>query len=292
MTQLSTKLIKSIFGNVKNGKDFLLLFPENKWISIKTIKTGKNKGKRKLDIKNSDVFGLIAKLWNYNSQKEYLRKVFRTTEKYVNGKNAESNLETQNKDWESLKLGPIKWPFSQGRFDDFVQGLNASNKCDKKKDKDVSLAAIRFRRIKAINTHRNDFIEYLLFEEKDFIIPTFRHKKGIDFLIHGIPYDQKVSCGPTAKFKKDFGDNWRDKAIERPQLVAKYLYSGQDEGRFGHNNRVLVVYLDDNISASRIKEIIKNTDLVKPKIIKFSYKHSDGTTKNYKAKCFIILLYN
>ncbi|KKS16194.1 MAG: hypothetical protein UU72_C0026G0026, partial [candidate division WWE3 bacterium GW2011_GWB1_41_6] len=42
-----------------------------------------------------------------------------------------------------------------------------------------------------------------------------------------------------------FKDGWRDVAIKKPELVAEYLYKYQDEGRFGADPRLLVVYIDE-----------------------------------------------
>ena len=81
------------------------------------------------------------------------------------------------------------------------------------------------------------------------------------------------------------------KAIKSPALVAKYLYEHQDEGRFGYQPRLLVVYLDDDVAPGRIKEIIDRTNLEVPIDINFEFNHQTGGRRSYRTKCFVILLY-
>ena len=116
------------------------------------------------------------------------------------------------------------------------------------------------------------------------------------FFIDGISFDQKVSKSPTKEFKREFGKNWKQKAIKHPEKVAEYLYKYQDEGRFGADSRLLVVYLDEDVSIEKISDKIANTDLKTPLEINFNYTHNKGkpTEKigTYKVNCFIILLHN
>jgi hypothetical protein len=151
---------------------------------------------------------------------------------------------------------------------------------------------VKYRRIKEINTVRNDFIETLIFEKNENILPTLNHRRGVDFFINGVSFDQKVAKSPTNEFKRHFKDDWRDVAIKRPELVAEYLYKYQDEGRFGADPRLLVVYIDEDVSIDKIREIINGTDLNNPIEINFTYKHKNLGEKNYKVPCFVILLHN
>lgn len=59
-------------------------------------------------------------------------------------------------------------------------------------------------------------------------------------------------------------DDWKQLAIENPAIVAQYLYQFQDEGRFGASPRLLIVYLDEEITPLKIKQIIENTSLEIP----------------------------
>ena len=124
------------------------------------------------------------------------------------------------------------------------------------------------------------------------MLPTLSHRRNVDFFIDGEQYDQKVSKSVGEAFKKEYGPNWRQVAIARPGLVAKSLYANQDEGRFGRDPRLLVVNLDENIGASRIKQVISETDLTNPLEIDFEFKYKSGITKHYKTKCFVILIFD
>jgi len=84
------------------------------------------------------------------------------------------------------------------------------------KDSKVKNAAIKYRRIKEINTKRNDYLESLIFLKNDNIIPTLAHTRGVDFFINGVSFDQKVSRSVTNEFKKDFGVDWKKEAINNP----------------------------------------------------------------------------
>jgi glycine cleavage system protein P-like pyridoxal-binding family len=74
------------------------------------------------------------------------------------------------------------------------------------KDEEVKIAAVKYRRLKELNTARNDYLETLLFEKNINIIPTLKHNKGTDFYIDGISFDQKVAKSPTQEFIKKYGD--------------------------------------------------------------------------------------
>jgi len=195
-------------------------------------------------------------------------------------------------EWEKLKLGKIEWPFSQGAFDEFVQRINSENSIGIIKDEKVKIAAVKYRRIKEINTVRNDFIETLIFEKNGNILPTLNHRRGVDFFINGQSFDQKVAKSPTNEFKRKYREKWREKAIQNPGIVVEYLYKYQDEGRFGADPRLLIVYIDEDVTVDRIKTIIENFDLDNPIEITFSYKHKTQGVKTYKVSCYIVLLHN
>ena len=186
----------------------------------------------------------------------------------------------------------MEWPCSQGDFDGFVQRLNNSKETGQEKDEKVKLAAVKYRRLKELNTVRNDYLETLIFEKNQEIVPTLSHSRGVDFFINGISFDQKVAKSPTMEFKKDFGENWKNEAIKHPETVAQYLYTYQDEGRFGKDPRLYIVYLDEDIPVVKLKTMIDRCDVLKPIEITFDYKHKDIGKQTYKAQCLIILLYN
>jgi len=294
----STDTAKKILANKENAEKFLLELQKKKQFSLPTrkITRGKNAGKIVLDLNTEELWKKIVEFWDYKDGISIIRKLFTKTKKYKSGKNSYSTMNILLEEWKKLKLGDISWPFSQWDFDGFVQRLNAEN-CDSfQKDEKAKHAAVKYRRIKEINTVRNDFIETLIFERNKNILPTLNHRRGVDFFINGISFDQKVAKSPTNEFKRDFGENRKEYAIQHPDKVAEYLYKYQDEGRFDANSRLLVVYLDEDVSIKKIADIIDKTDLENPLEINFQYTHNKGKpnekVKTYKVNCFIILLYN
>lgn len=290
---VSRDVVKKIFGNKNNARLFL--------------------GELGIAIKNSvsanEAYDVIVQEWDFEKALPVVRNLFTQTEKYHQGFGAYDSMNYLMQEWEKMGLGKITWPFSQGDFDGFVQRINSESSDSSTKDEKVKKASIRYRRIKEINTVRNDFIETLIFLKNDIIMPTLSHKRGVDFFIDGEQFDQKVSASPTRQFMKDFGkgedyvksnfivkdqgrEKWKQVAIDNPEIVAQYLYTYQDEGRFGADSRLLVVYLDENVSAEKIKRIIDSTDLVNPMQVRFEYRHKDHGVRQYTVKCFVILLYN
>ncbi|MCY4577289.1 MAG: hypothetical protein OXB96_02585 [Candidatus Kaiserbacteria bacterium] len=294
-SSISVGVVKKIFGNKENARVFL------DEIGVAVPKS----------VSAEEVYASVVKHWDYKEGIRVVRGMFVETEKYQNGKSADKEMVVLINEWERMKLGEIGWPFSQGKFDGFVQRLNAERVDRVERDKKVKRAAVQYRRIKEINTLRNDFIETLIFEKNENILPTLDHRKGVDFFIDGEPYDQKVSASPTSQFKQNFGKGetsvtkkvrpvvkdedshlWRETAIKRPDLVAEYLYRYQDEGRFDADPRLLVVYLDEDVCLQRIEEIVTATDLTDPLEVVFQYRHKSVGLKQYETKCFVILLYN
>lgn len=275
---INQDIVKKIFSNKPNAIEFLELYGYNP----KDLKK----------IAPKDLFNEIVKIWNYNNAKDKIRSIFQNKPKFTNGLRGEETINILINEWNALNLGDIKWPFSQGQFDTFVQSLNSGNSTRGVKDEKVKAAAIRYRRIKELNTERNDFLETLVFLKNENIIPTLSHNRGVDFFIDGISYDQKVARSPTNEFKRHFGEDWKQGAIDNPTLVAQYLYQFQDEGRFGASPRLFIVYLDEEITPLRIKQIIDNTSLETPLEITFDFNHKSTGIETYKTEAFVILLHN
>lgn len=275
---ISQDIVKKIFGNKLNAIAFLEQYKyDDKELQKQT---------------SAELYAEIVRIWNYNEAKDKIRTIFKNTSKFNNGLNAEENITILLNEWRNLNLGAVDWPFSQGQFDNFVQQLNGEGCTRIEKDEKVKMAAVKYRRIKELNTERNDFLETLVFLKNENIIPTLSHSKGIDFFIDGVSYDQKVSRSPTNEFKRDFGANWRDYAIQHPNKVAEYLYKYQDEGRFGASPRLLIVYLDEEISPLKIQQIIKDTNLTTPLEVIFDFQHKDMGVRTYRTEAFVILLHN
>lgn len=294
-SRLSNDIAKKIIGNQDNAKKYLIRLNIQSPVSdikFKIVRSGINKGEKRLDLTTQELWKVVVDSWDYEKSKMVIRDMFKESKKYTSGKEADKAMDLLIGEWEKLRLGNIAWPFSQGAFDDFVQRINAEISTGEIKDEKVKLAAVKYRRIKEINTVRNDFIETLIFEKNKNILPTLSHVRGVDFFIDGVSYDQKVAKSPTAEFKRKYGENWKQKAISNPELVAQYLYQYQDEGRFGADPRLLVVFLDEDITVEKIREIINNTDLQNPIEINFTFNHRAQGQKSYKVPCFIVLLHN
>ena len=241
---------------------------------------------------SADIWSAICRTWDYETSKTVIREMFKETDKYARGQNADAAMAIYIQEWEQLGLGSISWPFSQGDFDGFVQRVNSAiNVSTADKDEETRKAAVKYRRIKEINTVRNDFIETLIFEKNHNILPTLNHRRGVDFFIDGVSYDQKVAKSPTMQFKRQYGDAWRTTAIAQPELVAEYLYRHQDEGRFGADSRLLIVYLDEDVPIDKIRGTIDSTDLNTPIQLTFSFDHKHSGQQEYTVLCFVILLY-
>lgn len=288
---ISQDIAERLIGNRGNAEKYLVEFNSVKNIDLpfRTISRGKNAGSEVLNFPNANsVWKAVIDSWDYSVSKDIIRNIFESSKKYKNGVEADSALPILLSEWSDLKLGDVSWPFRANDFDKFVQRINVNDGYSRpQKDDQVKIAAVKYRRIKEINTSRNDFIETLIFNKNTNIIPTLKHSRGVDFFIDGVAFDQKVSKSVTEQFKRDFGENWRNEAIENPSKVAEYLYTYQDEQRFGHEPRLFVVNLDEDIEGKDIKAAINLVDLEKPIELSFTYA---GNGKTYKTQCFIILL--
>jgi len=276
---IDTDVVRKIFWNAINAKEYLTLL----WHDQKSLKR----------MSTAEIYWLIVSTWDYNKAVDIIRSVFKKTNKYQEWKKWDDSISILLNEWRELNFWEISWPFSQGDFDGFVQRINAEKIDRLEKDEKVKSSAVRYRRIKELNTTRNDFLETLIFDKNNNIIPTLSHSRWVDFFINGISFDQKVAKSPTAQFKKDFWEQaWKQKAKDNPEKVAEYLYQYQDEGRFWAWPRLYVVYLEEDISPVKIKSIIDSIDLNNPTTITFNYKHQNGWVKTYQTQCFVILLHN
>ena len=277
--RINEQEIKTIFDSISSKKMYLKEMYLSKNITSK------------IPNKNKDLDNAIINTWDYEISKKIIRSLYKNTDKYIHSKRSYNLLKKRIKEWNDLKLGKIEWPFSPMAFDSHIRSINSMTISSKEKDQLIIDEVIRFRRIKEINTLRNDYIEYLIVENNDNIIPTLKHNKGIDFYIEGIPYDQKVSRSPTKKFIEDFKDiNYKTYAIKNKNKVAEYLYKYQDSERFGYNNRLLVVYLDQDVTDKDIEGCFKEVDFSKPIHLNFTYDLK-GSKKEYQTNCYVILLY-
>lgn len=236
---------------------------------------------------------VIADTWNYEISKDIIREMFFKSEKFLHGLESKSRIDFLTEDWHNNNLGEIEWPFAAMGFDGYIAKINRlTDLSEREKDEIAARGTVRFRRIKDINTCRNDYIESLIVYHNSNIIPTFRHNRGLDFYINGRPFDQKVSRSVGTSFIRTYGSKYRSVALSRPDLVAVSLYENQDEERFDQDPRLYIVYLDSDISSESIKRSIAETSFEKPTEVYFNYTHSNGRVTEHRTYCYVLLLHN
>ncbi len=277
--RIEIKEINKIFANREEKLEYLELLYKEKDITSSIPKT------------NTGLDEEIINTWNFDISNKIIRKMFEKTEKYRIGKLSATAIKEMMEEWNKLCLGKFEWPFHPIAFDQYIQDINTNKRLtEDEKDEKVKKEIVKFRRIKKINTARNDFIEYLIVDNNENVTPTLKHNRGVDFYINGYPFDQKVSKSVTNKFINDFGDNWKEYAKMHPEIVAEYLYKYQDEARFGAESRLLIVYLDDDITEDEIYKCVVNTNFKEPQHISFEYEFSNKTKKIFNVDCYIVLL--
>lgn len=299
LDEINREIARKILSNKQNAEKYLFKLKQVKEIilEIRRLLKGKNKGKKVLDMTTDEIWEKVVTTWDYKYSLPIIRKMFRRTEKYKIGIEAEENYRKKKAEWKEEGLGLLEWPCRQGSLDSYIDNINRNKKLTaKERDKKVMRAIKKYARLKELNTIRHNYIETLIFENNNNFLPTLSHWKGIDFYMNGESYDLKISSSPTTQFKKDFGSDWRQIAIENPLKVSEYLYKYQSGGnRFGYNRRLFVVYLDkpENVIMKSIGNIIKNAEFKNPLKVEFTYNHEDDRgEQKYETKCFIIFLYN
>lgn len=271
--------IKKIFANILNKRKYIELLSEYIPINLNAIRT------------NAAIDNAIIETWDYELSKRILRDMFFDADKCVQNRQSKDRINALIYEWECLNLGELDWPFSPKMFDNHVHSLNRSSYTEREKDDIIALDAIKYRRIKDINALRNDYIEYLIFENSDEVIPTFGNSRGVDFYINGEPFDQKVGRSVGRAFVEKYGDNYREVALENPDLVAISLYENQDQERFGYEPRLLIAYLDSDLTTEDVENSLAEIDFRNPLEIEFEYYFSSGESKIFETYCYVILLH-
>ena len=245
-----------------------------------------------IETSESKINEQIIETWNYEISKNILREMFFESEKYKTNKNKKEQIDQAIDEWKELGLGELNWPFAAAAIDNYVHRLNRRDDIsEQEKDKIISSDIIRFRRIKEINQLKNDYIEFIVVSYNDNIIPTFGNKRGTDFYIDGLPFDQKTSKSVGKDFIAKYGENYRKTAIDNPALLARSLYENQDSERFGAEPRFLVVYLDSDLTSDELEKLLKGIDFSKPLKFDFDYKDREGNINRYTTECYLILLH-
>lgn len=239
-----------------------------------------------------DVTDYIVKNWEYEPCRDMLRNMFVFTTKYKRGCLAKA-LFKKFKDL--YNENNYDFPFTANNFDDHLNKKVVYPSID-----DITLLEEllviffgdirKFTFLKIFNTLRNDYIEYLIFGSSIDVIPTFSHRGGVDFFINGIGFDQKVSRSVTNQFKKEYGDKWRDVAIENPYEVCRYLMMYGDESRFSNVPRLFIVDVDGDYELDGIEEIVRNINFESPHVVDYVYSHKSTGDKEYTCPVLCLLL--
>lgn len=253
------------------------------------------KGVEVIDTKLIDITDFIVENWNYDDARVVLREMFRTTEKYRNGMDSVKVFNHYKSEYFKLGYVDYKWPFVSAQFDSYaVKTVVYPSAYDetnfdgslKKMQKDIE----KFSYLKIFNTLRNDYLEYLIFNADEDIIPTFSHRGGIDYFIHGIGFDQKVSRSVTNQFIDEYGDNWREVALLNPYLVSKYLMELGDESRFSNVPRLFIIDVDGSYELDGIEGKVKEISFDEPQIVSYTYNHSSTGLKVYDCPVICLML--
>lgn len=221
--------------------------------------------------------------------------MFRLTEKYNRGRTAKDVFNHFKIKYREAGFTDYKWPFISGQFDDYLvkmivyPSVAHSEVFDGqlgKIDKDVE----KFSYLKIFNTLRNDYIEYLMFLADEDIIPTFSHRGGIDFYIHGLGFYQKVSRSVTNQFMDKHGKNWREVALENPFEVAEFLMVLGDEARFTNVPRLFVIDVDGSYELEGIEDKVQVIDFDSPTQVDYTYQHKSTGPKEYTCPVICLML--
>ena len=288
---IDKETVKLMLGSVDNQISFILSLTEKWGVPTKTNR----KGHVVLDTKKlgpTDEF--ICKNWDYEVCKPVLREMFTKTEKYNRGKNGKELFKSFKEQYKQKGYTDYRWPFISGQFDNYAVKAIVYPAVGDISTFDNNLIRVqqdveKFSYLKIFNTLRNDYLEYLIFHSDEDIIPTFSHRGGLDFFIHGMGYDQKVSRSVTNQFMEKHGDDWRNKALENPLEVAKFLMELGDESRFSNVPRLFVIDVDGLYELDGIEGMVSTVNFQEPQSVSYQYQHKSGV-QNYSCPVLCLLL--
>jgi hypothetical protein len=253
--------VSKIFGN----KDYAIEYLQH----TKNF-TSKELNKKKI----TDIHSIIIDNWDYKESLPIIRNMA------FNGKYNDCNYNFNKNQYNLVSNDLIKkynlntdWGFNPFDYDGYMtRYIRASKNIIEdiptylnKSEKNIL--------IKSLNIYRAYLFEYFIIKNKKDILPTLGNKSLTDFYYLGKSRDQKNSKSVTKEFEKDYGPNWKKTALSKPELVAKYLYTNQGEGRFGFEPRLFIINLKDEYQkVEEIEEISKNINFGDSLSIDFKYK--------------------
>lgn len=266
--------VSKIFCNKENAIDFLLLTIDSNY---------KELNKKKSEV----IYQLIIDNWDYNKALPIIRDMA-FNKKYDDIKyNYNKNLYKKTCSNLVNRFGPNNnWSFNPFDYDGHMTRF-IRNSEDILNDTDTYIElVVKNLWVKSLNMYRSFLFEYFIIKNKKDILPTLGNKSLTDFYYLGKSRDQKNSKSVTREFEKDYGPNWKQIALSNPELVAKYLYTNQGEGRFGFEPRLFIINLkDEHQTVEEIEEISKNINFGKSLPIDFEYKGVE-----YKTDAIVIYI--
>lgn len=278
MIDLTNDDVKKIIGNKDNAIDFLLC--------TKTGKTFKELKK----LKSEEIYNLLFEKLDYDTFHSYVRlKILKT--KYSNDnflmycKKYDECTKKINDDYGCNK----EWAFHPSLYEgEQIKTIRKYNTLEESLE-DHLIKCKKNLVIKSYNNSRAFLFEYFLVKNNNKILPTLSNSKGVDMYIDK-KWDLKNTSGITTQFKNDYGEDWKDVALNNPKIVAEYLYTNQGEERFDFNDRIFIIDLSDSIkSIFKIEQICKNLNFSEVYEINFN-KEINGIKNNYTANAMVIFL--
>lgn len=224
----------------------------------------------------------ISRHWDYDIALVKVREYFFTSKKYKEQAAAKDDIEQSITFYKDYFNEEPNWSMSPGSEDVFQQLNNNKNLTEEQRIIQTGLIANKQRMMKRITTQRNDIIETLIVEKFENVMPSIIHRRGVDFYIDGMPFDQKVSRSLGSAFIKEHPIAADVVAREHPELVAKSLYENQsnDKNRIGVSPRLYIVTLIPGTDISNVEQTLENTDLISDiKDVNFTLDGKDYTTR-------------
>jgi len=289
---LTKEDLKNILGSNNMKVEFLEMMKYHWKVPLKINR----KKQMVIDLKKvGDIDRYIIDRWDYVICRDVLRDMFRLTEKYHRGRTAKDLFNHFKTKYREAGFTDYKWPFISGQFDDYLVKVIVYPSVANSEVFDGQLGKIdrdveKFSYLKIFNTLRNDYIEYLMFLADEDIIPTFSHRGGIDFYIHGLGFDQKVSRSVTNQFMDKHGENWREVALQNPFEVAEFLMVLGDEARFTNVPRLFVIDVDGSYELEGIEDKVQVIDFDSPTQVTYTYQHKSTGPKEYTCPVICLML--
>ncbi|MCX7832524.1 MAG: hypothetical protein N2440_06465 [Actinobacteria bacterium] len=164
-------------------------------------------------------------------KKRYLDLIKERQEKIISDEELKQEL---------LKVKNYKWGTVQGGLDQMIQSQYVRKFA--RYDELINEVRNRFQEeIKSylIATWYNHWTTVLIedhISQHPRVIPTLKHKLGIDIFFDDYPFDLKITY-----LRKDHSLN---RNLKNPKEIIKWLYENQGEQRFSPNNRIYILLLD------------------------------------------------